>query len=93
MNNKFFTVGPFKESEDRAGNFSKYLYFNIYYNKTLSQLLELEEERELARIIDDFERVDELKTKIITYETMMLLAGSLTLSSSIDAGENIIHYD
>ena len=93
MKDSFFNVGPFKESEERTKSFSRYLYFNIYYNKTLSQLLELEEERELAKIIEDFERVDELKQKIITYETMMLLAGSLTLSSSIDAGEHIIHYD
>jgi hypothetical protein len=93
MKGSFFNVGPFKDSEERTKSFSRYLYFNIYYNKTLSQLLELEEERELAKIIDDFERVNELKQKIITYETMMLLAGSLTLSSSIDAGEHIIHYD
>jgi hypothetical protein len=93
MKGSFFSVGPFKDSEERTRSFSRYLYFNVYYNKTLSQLLELEEEQELARIIEDFERVDELKTKIVTYETMMLLAGSLTLSSSIDAGEHIIHYD
>ena len=67
------------------------------WNKQGTDLSEIglneKEIAELAKIIEDFERVDELKQKIITYETMMLLAGSLTLSSSIDAGEHIIHYD
>jgi hypothetical protein len=93
MNDNFFTVGPFKNSERRVRDFSKYLYPNIYYNKTLSQLLDLEEERELAKTIQDFDRVEALKEKIVTYETMMVIAGALTLSSSIDAGEHIIHYD
>tara|TARA_A100001515_G_C4553596_1_gene204267 strand:- start:382 stop:663 length:282 start_codon:yes stop_codon:yes gene_type:complete len=93
MSDKFFTVGPFKDCEKKTEDFGRHLYFNIYYNKTLSKLLDLEEERELARVIDDFERVDQLKEKIITYETMMLLAGSLTLSSSIETGEHIIDYD
>ena len=93
MSDNFFTVGPFNNCEKKIKDFSRYLYFNIYYNKTLSQLMVLEEERELAKVIEDFDRVDDLKQQISTYETMMLLAGALTLSSSIDAGENIINYD
>jgi hypothetical protein len=93
MKDNFFTVGPFMESKENIKSFSRYLYFNIYYNKTLVKLLDLEEERDLAFVIKDNKRALELEQQIITYETMMLLAGSLTLSSSIDAGEHIIHYD
>jgi|TARA_R110002012_G_scaffold95196_1_gene230207 hypothetical protein len=91
MNDDFFTVGPFKGVEKRVNSFSKYLYFNVYYNKTLVKVLELEEERELAVAIDDKERATALKDQIITYETMMLIAGNLSLSSSVDPDEPLIY--
>ena len=91
MSDDFFTVGPFKDSEKRINNFSKYLYFNVYYNRTLVKLLELEEERGLAIVIDDHQRAEELKHTIVTYEAMMHLAGNLALSSSFDSDEQIIY--
>ena len=91
MSDDFFTVGPFKDAEKRINNFSRYLYFNAYYNKTLVKLLDLEEERDLAIAIDDYQRAEKLKHTIITHETMMVLAGSLTLSSSVDSDEQIIY--
>jgi|TARA_R110002020_G_scaffold467642_1_gene691340 hypothetical protein len=89
----FFTVGPFKDSQKRIRKFGSYLYFNTYYNKTLVKLLDLEEERSLAIIIDDIDKVEELNQKIMTYETMMLMVSSYALSESIDSPENNIIYD
>jgi hypothetical protein len=93
MSDDFFTVGPFKDSKKRIKKFNSYLYFNAYYNKTLVNILDLEEERDLALAIGDNATAIELDQKIKTYETMMVLASSLTLSASIATGDNIISYD
>jgi hypothetical protein len=47
----------------------------------------------LALAIGDNATAIELDQKIKTYETMMVLASSLTLSASIATGDNIISYD
>ena len=93
MSDDFFTVGPFKNSKKRIKKFNSHLYFNAYYNKALVNILDLEEERDLALVIGDNATAKELDQKIKTYEVMMALAGSLTLSASIDNGDDIINYD
>ena len=53
MIDDFFTVGPFKDSKKRIKKFSSSFYFNAYYNKTLVNILDLEEERNLVLAIGD----------------------------------------
>tara|TARA_R100001509_G_C4771447_1_gene183159 strand:- start:341 stop:622 length:282 start_codon:yes stop_codon:yes gene_type:complete len=93
MSDNFFTVGPFKESKKRVEGFSRYMYYNIYYNKTLVKLLELEDEKNLAIKNDDKEKTDEIKQQIMVYETMILLAGSMTSSGSANSLTEDATYD
>ena len=84
MSDNFFTVGPFKNSKKRIERFGRYMYYNIYYNKTLVKLLELEDEKSLAIKNDDKEKADEIKRQITVYETMIVLAGSMAAPGFTD---------
>ena len=93
MSDNFFTVGPFKNSKKRIERFGRYMYYNIYYNKTLVKLLELEDEKNLAIKNDDKEKADEIKRQITVYETMIVLAGSMAASGSNDPLAEDVVYD
>ncbi len=69
------------------------MYYNIYYKKTLVNLLELEDEKSLAIKNDHKEKADEIKRQIMVYETMIMLAGTMVASGSINPPSEDVVYD